>query len=480
VSEMGPESGGESSAPAAESSGSEAGEGRPAEGGDAPDTDRAGGEGADAEGAESSAEAGADTSSRAEPGENGPAHAEATVTESTPDDGGDSTTAGIEGGESSVEDDAGPADHTEPGENGPAQAEAPGAEDASEEGAREEGEPDESTEPAEPPEPDEPPDDAADLEAVQPDLAEPTALEAPEAARSGLSEPNEEEAPETETETEGSGSGETEGAGPRDPEAINPEGSDANPEGSDAEEPDSEQPEDVESVTAESDEDSDEMPEAEDEDSKQPEEPEEPAPVTADGVSDDDAGSDDDGAGSAEGESGTKTEQPPAATTDQAVDQVLGRVNPNYEETNPAYSENCTGVVQANELQRRGFDVQAGPLEPELRSDQGGGGGRPLSTIEQTWGRDFTPGTKPEIEAAFQEPGSRGVVYIRWDTGGGHVFNIENVGGTVRFVDGQTIPPVTDASGYFDHGGQTRYLRLDDLPNPPSSATAKYVQPRSR
>jgi hypothetical protein len=373
---MGPESGGESSAPAAESSDSEVGEGRPAEGGDAPDTEHAGGEGADAEGIESSAEGGADTFSRAEPGENGPAHAEASDTESTSDAGGDSATAGIESGESSAEHDAGLADHTEPGENGPAQAEA---EDPSEEG-----------------EPDEP------------------------------------------------------------------------SEGSDAEKPDSERPEDVESATAESDEDSDEMPEAEDEASEQPEES-----ATVDG------GSDDDGAGSAVGESGTKTEQPAAATTDQAVDQVLGRVNPNYEEKTSAYSENCTGVVQANELQRRGFDVQAGPLEPGLRSDQGGPGGRSLSTIEQTWGRDFTPGTKPEIEAAFQEPGSRGVVYIKWDTGGGHVFNVENVNGTVRFVDGQTIPPRTDASGYFDHGGQTKYLRLDDLPTPPSSATAKYVQPRS-
>jgi hypothetical protein len=389
---MGPESGGESSAPAAESSDSEVGEGRPAEGSDAPDTEHAGGEGADAEGTESSAEGGADTSSRAEPGENGPPQAGPSDTESTSDDGGDSATAGIESGESSAEDDAGLADHTEPGENGPAQAEA---EDPSEEGGLDEGEPSEPPEPDEPPEPSEP------------------------------------------------------------------------SEGSDAEEPDSERPEDVESAMAESDEDSDEMPEAEDEASEQPEEPEESATV--------DGGSDDDGAGSAEGESGTKTEQPPAATTDQAVDQILGRVNPNYERTNPAYSQNCTGVVQANELQRRGFDVQAGPLEPELH-----GAGRSLSTIEQAWGRDFTPGTKSEIDAAFQEPGSRGVVYIRWDTGGGHVFNVENVNGTVRFVDGQTIPPRTDASGYFDRGGQTKYLRLDDLPTPPSSATAKYVQPRSR
>jgi hypothetical protein len=53
--------------------------------------------------------------------------------------------------------------------------------------------------------------------------------------------------------------------------------------------------------------------------------------------------------------------------------------------------------VQANELRRRGFEVEAGLLGP-----------------------------------------------------GGGVFNVENVGGKVRFVDGQPTPPVPGASHYFD------------------------------
>lgn len=167
------------------------------------------------------------------------------------------------------------------------------------------------------------------------------------------------------------------------------------------------------------------------------------------------------------------------AETNERIDRVLDEINPNFEHSESAYSENCTGVVQAYELSRRGEDVSAGPLEKPLRTDSGGPGGRPLSVIEQAWGRSFTPATKPEIESAFEEPGSRGVVYIRWNGGlGAHVFNVENVGGKVRFVDGQPTPSRPDASHYFGLGGNTKYLRTDDLPTPPSEATDSYLERR--
>lgn len=475
VSETGSESGAESSAAAAESSGSEVGEGSPAEASDASGTERADGESAGGESAGG---------------------------ESTPVNGGDSATAGIEGGESSAEDNARPPDHTEPGENGPAQEPAPGPEDTPGEGAPVEAEPNEAAEPAEPPEPGEQPEpadppelpnDAADLDAVQPDLAGPASPDAPEAAEPELSEPNGAEV----LEAQDSGFGEPEETGSTDPEANLAEAGEAEPDGP-AESP----PEPGEGVPAESvaenDDDGDalenfasidtndsvevteataEAPDAEPEESAgsaiemgETGEPAGPPDMTAPKAAEPEA---------LETAGGDKTIERDTATN-QEIDEVLGRVNPYYERTDSAYSENCTGVVQANELQRRGVDVQARPLEPELRKDHGGPGGRPLSAVEQPWGREFTPGTKSEIEAAFQEPGSRGVVYIQWNTEGAHVFNVENVGGTVRFVDGQTIPPRTDASSYFDLGDQTRYLRLDDLPTPPSSATAKYVETRDR
>lgn len=163
------------------------------------------------------------------------------------------------------------------------------------------------------------------------------------------------------------------------------------------------------------------------------------------------------------------------AEVNTEIEKALDSVNPNYKKGETAYSQNCTGVVQANELTRRGIPSVARPLEKHLTSDGGGKGGRKPSTIENAWGRKFTAGSKTDIEQAFKDPGSRGIVSIRWNQGGGHVFNVENVGGKVRFLDGQPTPARADASAYFTNGSKTKYLRLDDLPTPSPSATSPYV-----
>ncbi|SNS55311.1 toxin glutamine deamidase domain-containing protein [Actinomadura mexicana] len=164
---------------------------------------------------------------------------------------------------------------------------------------------------------------------------------------------------------------------------------------------------------------------------------------------------------------------------DSEIDLTLTKVNPKFDWTRSDYSENCTGVVQANELRRRGHDVEAGPLEKHLRSDQNGPGGRNISVIEQAWGGKFTPGTKAEIEEAFKQPGSRGIVYIAWNgvNSGAHVFSVENVGGRVRFVDGQPKPPLRDVAHYFTAGHSTKYLRVDDLPTPSNHQIDPFLEP---
>jgi hypothetical protein len=160
------------------------------------------------------------------------------------------------------------------------------------------------------------------------------------------------------------------------------------------------------------------------------------------------------------------------------IDETLDKVNPRFDRTKSAYRENCTSVVQATEIRRRGSDVEAGPLEKDLRKDEGGPGGQPLSVIEQAWDRSFTPATKSEIDEAFKQPGSRGIVAILWNgpAGGGHVFNVENVGGNVRYVDGQPTPAVVDASHYFANGNSTEYLRLDDCPTPPDRTLNRFLE----
>lgn len=152
----------------------------------------------------------------------------------------------------------------------------------------------------------------------------------------------------------------------------------------------------------------------------------------------------------------------------------LRRVNPNFDPANPAYSANCVNVVQAYELRRRGMDVEASALPESMWPS----GGRPLSDLTREWGRDFTDGSQADIQNAFQDygPGSRGVVYLEWRNGGGHVFNVENIGGKVYFVDAQNN--TVDASRYFENGAHTSYVRLDDLPTP-DGVVPEYATRRS-
>ena len=173
---------------------------------------------------------------------------------------------------------------------------------------------------------------------------------------------------------------------------------------------------------------------------------------------------------------------------EEKLAEDLGKTNPHFDPTKSAYSENCTGVVQAYELRRRGINVEAGPLEKHLWSSEGGPGGRDLSVISNTWGRKFSDashappwsgGPKGEIDRAFESAGdgSRGVVYVAWDGGkGAHVFNVENVGGKVRYLDAQGN--IADVSHYFSQGHGFQYVRLDDLPTPnPKGPIKQYVVP---
>lgn len=162
-----------------------------------------------------------------------------------------------------------------------------------------------------------------------------------------------------------------------------------------------------------------------------------------------------------------------------AVDRTVRRVNPKYKKGQDAYSENCTSCVVAYEFKRRGLPgvpYTASPLEWHLQSSNGGPGGRPLQVLTKLWGKSFTRGDREAVELAFSQPGSRGIIYVERDKGGGgHVFNVENVNGLVRFVDTQPRPLLYDASAEFDRGW-TAYLRVDNLPLPTTSAARRFLE----
>jgi hypothetical protein len=163
-----------------------------------------------------------------------------------------------------------------------------------------------------------------------------------------------------------------------------------------------------------------------------------------------------------------------ARRTTKQVDKALAGANPKYQAGVRAYSHNCTHVSQAYELRRRGLDVQAAPDTT---------GGRTFVEYSEPWGgwQKFTHCEsasdvgRSQVERAFAEPGSRGIVRVRWKNGGGHAFNVENVDGKIRFIDAQPTPPVTDASHYFSLATESGYLRLDDKPTPSKKTLAPFI-----
>ncbi|WP_328973590.1 toxin glutamine deamidase domain-containing protein [Streptomyces sp. NBC_00239] len=162
-----------------------------------------------------------------------------------------------------------------------------------------------------------------------------------------------------------------------------------------------------------------------------------------------------------------------ARRTNKQVDKALDAANPKYQPGVQAYSMNCSHVAQAYELRRRGMDVQAGPDSTR---------GRKVSELGEAWGGNFThcdSGTadvgRSEIERAFGEPGSRGMVAVWWKNGGGHAFTVENVGGKIRFVDGQPTPAVTDAGHYFSLAKSSAYMRMDDKPTPSKKTLERFI-----
>src|SRR5690606_23159573 len=119
------------------------------------------------------------------------------------------------------------------------------------------------------------------------------------------------------------------------------------------------------------------------------------------------------------------------------------------------------------------------PLEKYLRSDHNGAGGRPLTVLTDVWKRPFRKGDRAEVEAAFSDVGSRGIVFVKWRLGAaGHVFSVENAGGVVRFVDAQPTPVKYDASEYFDRAkdGKVLYLRVDHLPTPSEWRVRRFLE----
>ena len=121
-----------------------------------------------------------------------------------------------------------------------------------------------------------------------------------------------------------------------------------------------------------------------------------------------------------------------------SIQKALEGANPFYSTRGAEgdFSENCQRCVAAYEMRRRGYDVVALPTYAGDNLPGGNrwqGAFRHAKTIDVGSTNPQTAQRNLESQMKSFGNGSRGIVKIP-----GHVFNVENVGGKIRYVDAQT------------------------------------------
>lgn len=144
----------------------------------------------------------------------------------------------------------------------------------------------------------------------------------------------------------------------------------------------------------------------------------------------------------------------------QSLPSDVSNTNPNYGK-GKEWSINCQRCVPALEMRRRGYDVSAKPNYRGVTDSH-------LSKYpEDAWvnPRISNYASKSDIESEVKKwgDGARGQIIVNWNRGGGHTFAVENVKGSVVFVDPQTGN--LNCKKYFDYvkTGTTKLFRIDSL-----------------
>lgn len=159
------------------------------------------------------------------------------------------------------------------------------------------------------------------------------------------------------------------------------------------------------------------------------------------------------------------------------ADEDMALCNPNYPD--PLYTKNCTSCALAYELRRRGYDVEALPIDDNNRLE--------TLPIKLSAGADFKnermimfedivgskharlmdskAATRQITEHIFNNnpDGSRGMLDISWEDGdSGHraVWEIENESVVIRDPQSNRI---IDLDDYTSHATRIDYYRTDNL-----------------
>lgn len=147
--------------------------------------------------------------------------------------------------------------------------------------------------------------------------------------------------------------------------------------------------------------------------------------------------------------------------------------NPFFSPFYREFSENCQRAVVAYELRRRGYKVTAQPTYehdalPMMIKGTGNGfwQGAFKGAKSEKIGASSTEKARANLKAKMKEygAGARAIVYVDWKSGGAHVFNAENIGGRIVFVDAQVgtrYNSKTILNGTIS--SHTRIIRTDNL-----------------
>lgn len=139
----------------------------------------------------------------------------------------------------------------------------------------------------------------------------------------------------------------------------------------------------------------------------------------------------------------------------KSISDAILESNPNFSRSYREYSENCQRCVVAYELRRRGYDVEALPtyrgdtlgrivhidVDNQLYMGKWRGAFKNAKTENVgATGNNAVDKVMQNISDKMKQygSGSRAVIQVLYNRGGGHVFNVENQGGRIVYVEAQS------------------------------------------
>ena len=160
-------------------------------------------------------------------------------------------------------------------------------------------------------------------------------------------------------------------------------------------------------------------------------------------------------------------------------DADMAACNPKYSKGG-VYKNNCISCALAYDLRRRGYDVEAAPIDTtsavngSLPVQLGFYKGEKLETFEVP--TDYASAKRRFTKTMLgYENGTRGMLRIRWKNGDGHaaVWEVDDGSFVVRDPQNNTI---VDLSDYVRRAKTFYYFRTDNLE--PTERTLQFVKNR--